>query len=155
MNLISTSAMNTQRTLHSATRLGGSGLVLIAGGLDENSNPLASAELYNPATGVFTTIENALNTARYGHTAIQHAAGAIFIIAGLSGIGAYLSSIEIFVPGANPVVTGVFTPAASGLSSARAGMRAQLLPDGRFLITGGNDGSDVALDLAEIYSPGI
>ncbi len=156
MNLISTPGlMNTLRTLHSATRLGGSGLILIVGGLDQNGNPLASAELYNPATGTFTMLGPALSTARYGHKAVVTAGGSVLIIGGQGAGAAYLASVEVFMPGANPAVTGAFTPAANGLSSARANIATELLPDGTILVTGGADSGDAALALAEVYSPGI
>ena len=57
MNLTKTpSPMNTLRTLHSATRFGGGGAILIVGGLDQNGNPLASAEIFYPATGAFVAL---------------------------------------------------------------------------------------------------
>src|ERR1039457_7624381 len=48
-----TGRMNTGRTDHAATLLP-NGPVLVAGGLDASATPLASAELYNPATGTWT-----------------------------------------------------------------------------------------------------
>ncbi len=45
-----TGSLNTARYQHTATLLP-DGEVLVTGGLDVNGNPLASAELYNPATG--------------------------------------------------------------------------------------------------------
>ena len=147
--------MNVLRTLHSSTRLGGSGLILIVGGLDADGNPLASAEIYNPATRVFTLIDGALNTARYGHAAIETVGGAVFIIGGQGAGAAYLASVEVFTPGANPAVTGTFATASNGLSSARANMAAELLSGGDILITGGADSGDATLALAEVYAPGI
>src|SRR5512142_2455609 len=44
------------------------GEVLVAGGEDANFNLLASAELYNPATGTFTPT-GSMTTARVGHSA--------------------------------------------------------------------------------------
>jgi|SRR5271166_644839 len=159
MNLVTAaqpSAMNTLRKLHSATRLGGSGLILIVGGLDQNGNPLASAELFDPATGVFTTIAGALNTARYGHAAIVTPGGAVFIIGGQGAGGAYLANVEIFQSGSGrPEVTGTFTTASSGLSSARASVAAEILANGLILVTGGDDSGDAALATAEVYSAGI
>ncbi len=157
MNLVATpSAMNTKRMQHSAVQLGGGGLILIVGGLDQNGNPLASAELFDPATGVFTTIAGALNVARYNHAAIVTSGGAVFIIGGQGAGAAFLASVEVFTPGAGrPEVTGTFVTAASGLSAARASIAARLLVDGRILVTGGADSGDAALNVAEIYSPGI
>jgi hypothetical protein len=157
MNLLSTpSPMNTPRTQHSATRLGGGGLILIVGGLDASSNPLATAELFNPATGLFVALTGQLNTARYNHRAIMTGNGAILIIGGQGAGAAYLESVEIFMAGSGrPEVTGTFTTALSGLSTARANMATELLASGAILVTGGADSGDAALALAEIYNAGI
>ncbi len=154
MNLISTLAMNVARTRHSLTRIGAGGFLLAVGGMDSDGNALSSAELFNPATQSWTTLSGQLNQARCDHAAIMTAGGAIFIIGGLSGVGDYLSSVEIFTPGAAPATTGAFATASTGLSSARAGMRAELLPDGRILVTGGEAGAG-AISLGEVYAPGI
>ncbi len=61
-HFVSTGSLNTARYFHTATLLN-NGLVLIAGGY--NGGILASAELYNPATGTFT-LTGSLNAARYG-----------------------------------------------------------------------------------------
>ncbi len=62
-----TGSLNTARDYHTATLLN-NGMVLMAGGYNSSSGYLASAELYNPATGTFT-LTGSLNTARYRHTA--------------------------------------------------------------------------------------
>jgi hypothetical protein len=156
MNLIAAGAMNTKRTNFAAVRLGGGGAILVIGGLDQNGNPLASAELFNPATGAWTTLAGALNVARYNHTVVMTANGAILVLGGQGAGAAYLASVEIFTQGAGrPEVTGTFTTALNGLSSARANMAAALMPDGRILVAGGADGSDAALNLSESYSAGI
>jgi len=155
MNLISTpNAMNVKRTLHSATPLG-DGLILIVGGLDQTGTPLASAEIFDPARGIFTALTGQLNAARYGHAAIVTPNGVVLIIGGQGAGAAYLGSVEILSRGSGPLaVTGTFTTASNGLSEARANMTAERLADGRILITGGADSGDAALNLAEIYSPG-
>lgn len=157
MNLIQTpSAMNTLRTLHSATRLGAGGAILVLGGIDQTGTPLASAEIFYPATGLFVACAGQLNAARYDHVAVVTAGGAVLIFGGIGAGVTYLSSVEIFVPGSGrPEVTGTFVIASGSLSTARAGMKAEILPNGGVLVTGGQDGSDQALALAEIYTPGI
>ncbi len=156
MNLISTpAAMNTPRTLHTLTRFAG-GFVLACGGLDADGNVLATAELYNPATGTWTALSGQLNTPRYGHAAVATANGALLLIGGQTTGGGFLASVEAFtIPFGQPPTAGTFTAAANGLSTARANMAAEVLPGGTILITGGADSGDAALDLAEVYSPGI
>jgi Galactose oxidase, central domain len=50
---IVTGSLNTARELHTATLLP-NGTVLVAGGIDRNLNTLDSAELYDPASGIWT-----------------------------------------------------------------------------------------------------
>ncbi len=57
--------------------------------------PLASAELYNPATGTFTPAGN-LNTARWGHTATLLNNGMVLLAAGYDDPVGYLSSAELY-----------------------------------------------------------
>ncbi len=59
--------MITARHSHTATLLP-DGKVLIVGGYGANGLPLASAELYDPASGAFSST-GSLNTARVGHAA--------------------------------------------------------------------------------------
>ena len=155
MNLISTGAMAVRRTQFAAVRLGGGSAILVIGGLDESGQPLASAELFNPATGTWTTIAGALNVARYNIAAVVTSNGAILVLGGQGAGAAYLASVEIFSPGSRPEITGVFTMAANGLSSSRANHSCALMPDGRVLVAGGANGSSAALNLSETYSAAI
>src|SRR5581483_10536088 len=61
-----TGSLNSARYAHTATLLS-SGTVLVAGGEDD-TGPLASAELYDAATGSWA-FTGSLNTARQLHTA--------------------------------------------------------------------------------------
>lgn len=154
MNLVSTSAMNVKRTQFAAVKLGDGSGILVIGGLDQTSTPLSSAELFNPATGLFTLLTGALNVARYNHAAVVTPAGAIVVIGG-QGVGAaFLASVEIFSATGRQETQGTFALAPSGLASARASMSAALLADGRILVSGGVAGA-AALNLAEIYNPGL
>jgi len=156
VNLISTQAMNTKRTQFAVVKLGGGGQILVIGGLDQTGTPLASCELFNPATGTWTTLAAVLSTARYNHAAVATANGAILVLGGQGAGAAFLASVEIFSTGSGrPELTGTFTTALNGLSSARANMVADRLADGRILVSGGADSGDAALSTSEIYSAGI
>jgi hypothetical protein len=50
--------------------------VLVTGGLDVNLNPLASAELYNPATGKWT-LTGSMSEPREGFTATLLSSGEV------------------------------------------------------------------------------
>jgi hypothetical protein len=82
--------------------------VLVAGGY--NAGTLASAELYNPATGVWSATGN-LNTARYRHTATLLPDGRVLVAAGYNA--GVLASAELydrglgFLPAWRPVVSQI------------------------------------------------
>jgi hypothetical protein len=69
-------------------------MVLIAGGDGSNGSDLASAELYNPATGIFT-LTGSLNTARSYHTATLLNNGLVLVTGGYGNSG-YLASAELY-----------------------------------------------------------
>ena len=69
----------TARDFHTATLLP-NGKVLVAGGAN-GSGFLASAELYDPATGTWSAT-GSLNTARYQHTATLLADGKVLVVGG-------------------------------------------------------------------------
>jgi hypothetical protein len=136
-------ALTTGRAEHTATLLA-NGLVLVAGGTD-GTNALASAELYDPATGQFASI-GALGFARYGHSATLLGDGRVLIAGGVDSNGQSLPVCELFYP-----AWSGFGPAAS-LAPAVAWHVASLLDDGRVLIAGGVAGQTVQA-AAQIYDP--
>ncbi len=117
------------------------GLVLVAGGVI-GATALASAELYNPATGIFT-ITGSLATARQRATATMLANGTVLIAGGTNTSGS-LASAEIYDP-----ASGSFR-ATGSLTSARSHATATLLADGRVLLAGGISAS-ASLASAELY----
>lgn len=72
-----TCSLNTGRSDHAATLLQ-DGRVLVSGGLDPNFDVTASAELYDPATGVWTTT-GSMNQARLDHTQTLLANGKVLV----------------------------------------------------------------------------
>ncbi len=133
------------RTYHTATMLN-NGLVLIVGGYNTNG-PLASAELYNPATGTFA-LTGSLNTARWLHTATLLNNGMVLIAGGYNASnGGFLASAELYNPS-----TGTFSYTASPLNTAREWHTATLLQNGMVLLAGGY-GTNGFLDAAEIFDP--
>jgi Kelch motif. len=137
-----TNSMNTVRGNHTATLLP-NGQVLVAGGWngDISNIGLASAELYDPGTGTWTTT-NAMNTARQNHTATVLPNGQV-LVAGGAGSSGTTNSAELFDP-------SIGTWATTGsLTNGRMVHTANLLPNGKVLITGGSKGS--TLSSTELY----
>ena len=90
--------LNTARYSHTATLLP-SGLVQMAGGYGPGGY-LASAELYNPATGAFA-YTGSLNLARDSHAATLLASELVLIAGGYNNSDGYLTDAELFNPGIN------------------------------------------------------
>jgi hypothetical protein len=134
------------RAGHTATLLP-NGKVLIAGGKDARGNPLATAERYDPATGLYTPVAAPLPTPVWGHTATLLNDGAV-LLAGESGVsGQPVSAAQLFDPS-----TSTFT-ALTPMSTPRSQHTATLLGDGWVLIAGGSDDAH-ALAALELYFPG-
>jgi hypothetical protein len=117
-----TGPMNSARYYHAATLLS-DGRILITGGCNGNAS-LASAEIYDPATGMFVPAGD-MTAPRCTHTATLLLDGRVLIAGGFN------STAELYDP-----ATGTFTRTGDMLN-ARVGHSATLLPDGRVLIAGG------------------
>lgn len=149
----STGSMAEERGGHTATLLA-NGKVLVAGGGNSGGgrppffgDGSATAELYDPATRVFTST-GSMATARVGQTATLLASGEVLIAGGLSSAN-FLATAELYNP-----ATGVFTSTTGSMTTARAGHTATILQDGRVLITGGfSDQTLAGVATAEIYDP--
>jgi len=70
--------------------------VLVAGGYD-GTNYLSTAELYDPAAGIWTPT-GTLNFARRGHTAAFLPNGRVLVVGGVVTNGTYLVSAESYDP---------------------------------------------------------
>jgi N-acetylneuraminic acid mutarotase len=165
--------MATMRSSHTATLLP-NGKVLVAGGYIRSTrehcgqpsgspsvdctNPLASAELYDPQTGAWSATLDMV-APRAGHTATLLPGGRVLVAGGTgsadtsaSGLHEPLASVELYDP-----ASGTWS-ATSSMVDSRDGHTATLLPDGRVLVAGGigfkvPPGS-VDLASAEVYDPG-
>src|SRR5437016_4749327 len=137
--------LNQPRAEHTATLLA-NGTVLISGGRDAADQPLASAEIYDPATGGFTLRASPLPAPVWGHTATRLGDGTVVIAGGTGDGGLPVAAAQLFDP-----ATDTFT-ALDPMSTPRARQTATLLRDGRVVVIGGTDGSKPLASL-EVYDP--
>ena len=139
--------MTTARQDQAATLLP-DGRVLITGGRrpqgDGTTSGLASAELYDPATGTFGAT-GSMAAGRNGHSATLLQDGRVLVAGGSDG-STVLTSAELYDP-----KTGVFV-STGPMAAAHFGAPATLLPDGRVLIVG-SSGPSADLPSAELYRP--
>ncbi len=128
------------------------GRVLLTGGVQNAGfrSELASAEIYDPASGTFSPT-GSMSVSREGHTATMLRDGRV-LIAGGSDNGIHtLSSAEIYDPS-----SGTFSRTGH-LHQPRVAHVAALLGTGKVLIAGGGrggmPGGYISYDTAEIYDP--
>lgn len=134
-----TGSMNAARQDHTATLLP-NGEVLVTGGDNYTDGFLASAELYNPATGTWT-FTGSMSVPRNQHSAVLLQNGQVLVAGGYNN-GPILASAELYNP-----ATGTWTPTGS-MTTARASFGMILLPNGQVLAAGGGQ-----LTSAELYNP--
>jgi large repetitive protein len=150
---------NTTGSLHTAR--GGpaifldNGQVLVVGGSGNSMEyewgvPLNSAELYNPATRLWSNT-GFMHDARSEFTITRLLNGKVLAVGG-TGISGELNSCELYDP-----ATETWNPTGP-IATARMMHAATRLPDGRVLVAGGTYYNSVTqnyvtLDSAELYDP--
>jgi hypothetical protein len=148
-----TGSLQTPRGSHTATLLP-NGTVLVAGGVGvtpaQTTPPvdpvLASAEIYDPATGQWTPT-GSMGQPRQVHTATLLANGKVLVAGGVSFFGGlFPTSAELYDPS-----TGKWLP-TQPLASGRTEHIATLLPNGKVLIAGGFNTSDTGPS-TELFDP--
>ena len=119
------------------------GRVLITGGA--NTLALASAELYDPATGLFTAT-GSMGAGRYYHSSTKLSNGKVLIVGGIGSSYTAVASAELYDPS-----TGKFTGTGS-MSTSRSSFRLMPLANGKVMVIGGSLGT-TTLATAEVYDP--
>jgi hypothetical protein len=136
--------LNVPRSYHTATLLP-SGRVLAAAGLGNTEGFLKSAELYDPATQVWTFTTDLIK-ARYNATATLLMDGRVLVV---GGDGSLLNSAELYDPGSDQWAS------AKNSEYYHLGHTATLLSNGKVLVVGGfrsHFGADLTNEV-EIYDP--
>jgi N-acetylneuraminic acid mutarotase len=121
--------------------------VLVTGGRIQFGNTLASAELYNPASGTWL-FTSSMNVPRDNHPATLLPDGRILVNGGVND-GDVERSAETYNP-----QSGTWAPVGL-MAHERFNHKATLLPDGRVLAAGGAgmQGDCVPIGTAEIFDP--
>ncbi|HZC46846.1 MAG TPA: kelch repeat-containing protein [Candidatus Acidoferrum sp.] len=146
-----TGAMTVPRAGQTITMLH-DGRALLTGGVRNAGfrSQLASAEIYDPATGTFSAT-GSMSTPREGHTATILRDGRVLIVGGSSNGVQTAGSAEIYDPS-----SGAFSRTGH-LNQPRVAHVAALLGTGKVLIAGGGrggmPGGYISYDTAEMYDP--
>jgi Galactose oxidase, central domain/Kelch motif len=123
------------------------GRVLVVGGNNISQRWLASAEIYDPVSGLWTPTEPK-EPHGIGHTATLLMDGRVLVVGGCIGDGpsGWSNRAELFDPATNS------WSEAYMMSNSRCNHAAALLSDGRVLVAGGEDGEGI-LNSTEIFDP--
>jgi MYXO-CTERM domain-containing protein len=133
--------------------------VLVAGGADSAGTPLATLEIYDPATGLFQTDPAPMAFPRFGHSATLFADRTVLLAGGTTlplNQPTPTATIYAFTSLVGGVLTSTVTSTASQMKNSRTGLASARLGTGQVLLTGGfvlAGGSLQALQSAEIYDP--
>jgi len=139
-----TGNISTPRTNHTATLLLNQ-KVLVAGG-DGSNGYLASAELYDPATGTWSPT-GSMSTPRQEHTATLLSDGIVLVVGGDSS-ETYLRPAQLYDPRTGSWSVTSSMPLSSGFHTLT------LLSNGKVLATGEHSStSSYGTTASELYDP--
>jgi HYR domain/Kelch motif len=139
--------MSGFRRWHTASLLG-TGDVLIAGGGVVQAS--ATADLYDPDTSSFSATGTMTTSRRFAGASVLE--DERVLVSGGQEFGFFpfsaIASAELY----DYPLSGTFT-ATDAMDGARASHTSTTLPDGRVLVVGGYDVTNLGLQTAEIYDP--
>ena len=140
-----TGNLNAGRLLHTATLLP-NGRVLVAGGWPDHTHNgiMASAELYDPATGTWTRT-GSMNVGRAAHTATLLFNGKVLVVGASRG---FPNSAELYDP-----ATGNWSFTGSTVTPLFGYHTATLLANGKVLVAAGYDSNGGVSANAQLYNP--
>ncbi|XXF80142.1 kelch repeat-containing protein [Myxococcaceae bacterium GXIMD 01537] len=136
-------SMLSGRYRHSACQLP-SGKVLVSGGI-VNAGWLSAAEMYDPATGSWSSAGAMSGGPRSGYPLLPLPNGKVLAVGGHDGARGALRSVDVYDP-----VTNTWSPAAP-MAALRAWFPAVRLPNGKVLAPGGWAGGPFRE--GEVYDP--
>ncbi len=151
-----TATMSAERQNAVATPLV-TGMVLIAGGLNPTGF-LSSTELYDPNTNSFANPQSAtMSSARAYATATVLPNGNVLIMGGSAKLPSALSSSDLYIAKLNCFAGEKGTPCSvqappPAVNDGRQLATANLLPNAKVLIAGGNDGFG-NVNSCDLYDP--
>jgi len=148
-----TGSMNVARVSARAVLLA-NGSVLTMGGCINNdclSSTTASAEIYNPANGTWTSTGSMVR-GRAEFVAALLPSGKVLVAGGCTaynanGCTSVTTAAELYNP-----ATGKWS-STGAMRAARMSMTATLLPNGKVLVAGGQTAANDALGSSELYNP--
>lgn len=144
----STGSMNVAREEFAAVLLS-NGKVLVVGGMRRapGTTHLASAEIYDPSTGVFTSV-NSMPQERSTAIAVALSNGKVLVAGGYNSNNGHMKSALLFDPSLN-----TWTALSSQMNTVHYGGAASvLMNDGRVIIGGGWSPS-AGVAAIEVFNP--
>jgi hypothetical protein len=134
-------AMASARAEHSVSSAV-DGRVIVAGGIGLNN-----VEIFNPKTGLWSTVGATMTSVRAGHVGAILGDGSILMAGGSNG-AAVVGTANILTPG-----LAAFDVPNGSMKTARRDAANVLLNNGRVLIIGGLNGAGATLSSIEVFTP--
>ncbi|HZI12104.1 MAG TPA: kelch repeat-containing protein, partial [Myxococcus sp.] len=147
-----TGSMATPHRWHTATLLASGRVLVVGGSSDYNSswasyNTTAATEVYDPATGAWSSAGSLPDSSRMEHTASILPSGKVLVTGGLFWS---LSTKTVQDAVASYEPTGGSWSALAAMATARSAHTTTLLPTGKLLVAGGESGG-VPSATAEVH----